>query len=259
MQKNFVFPRNEKQVLCATLTEHIFGLALSRYYVKFYLQDSTVQEMKAFVTEVKAALSKTLQSNEWMDEKTKSKAQLKLHRMISYIAIPSWIATDDDLNKVYDDMNKMQNGNYLENQITANEWLSKQALKRIRSQNESIVDLLRGGPSEVNAFYALMENIFRVKIGVLNQPFYYHNAPFAVNFGSMGYVLGHEILHGFDNRGAQYDYVGHKKMWWSNETWEVYQKKVQCFVDQYNEFIEPVTGQKARALHWFYIDFNFGH
>ncbi|RWS22959.1 hypothetical protein B4U80_01243 [Leptotrombidium deliense] len=87
----------------------------------------------------------------------------------------------------------------------------------------------------------------RVKIGILNPPFYYHNAPTAVNFGSIGYVLAHEILHGFDNQGSQYDYEGHKKMWWSNKTWDVYEKKVQCFVDQYNQFTEPVTGQKVNG------------
>ncbi|RWS25099.1 hypothetical protein B4U80_05415, partial [Leptotrombidium deliense] len=86
-----------------------------------------------------------------------------------------------------------------------------------------------------------------VKVGILNQPFYYHNAPIAVNFGSIGYVLGHEILHGFDNEGAEHDYKGHKKMWWSNETWEVYQKKVKCFVDQYSDFVEPVTGLKVNG------------
>ncbi|RWS23051.1 hypothetical protein B4U80_13443, partial [Leptotrombidium deliense] len=194
----------QKAILCTTLTEQVFGLALSRFYVKYYLQDSTVQEMKAFVTE--------------------------LNRMISYIAVPSWVATDDDLDKVYGDMSIMQNYKFINNQRTAIGWLKKKLLKQIRPQNESIIDILKGNPSEVNAFNAFMENIFRVKIGILNQPFYYHNAPIGVNFGSIGYVLGHEILHGFDNEGAQHDYKGHKKMWWSNETWEVYQKKVKCFV-----------------------------
>ncbi|RWS22161.1 endothelin-converting enzyme 1-like protein, partial [Leptotrombidium deliense] len=95
--------KDQKETLCSTLTEKIFGLALSRFYVKYYLPNSTVQEMKTFVTELKAALTQTLQSNEWMDDGTKLWAQLKLNRMYSYIAIPSWITSDDDLDKVYGD------------------------------------------------------------------------------------------------------------------------------------------------------------
>ncbi|RWS26503.1 hypothetical protein B4U80_00351 [Leptotrombidium deliense] len=113
--------------------------------------------------------------------------------------------------------------------------------KRIDDHRETL------GPTVVNAFYTPNENKIEISTGILQPPNYFPNAPLAVNFGGIGTVIGHEITHGFDEEGSLYDHKGEQKKWWKIETWKLYKQKVNCFIKQYSEYVDPLTGIKING------------
>ncbi|RWS18477.1 neprilysin-like protein [Leptotrombidium deliense] len=76
---------------------------------------------------------------------------------------------------------------------------------------------------------------------------YYESAPIAMNFAGIGFIIGHEITHGFDHRGSTFDEKGKMLNWWKNETREKFEERVECFKQQYSQYTEPVTGKKLNG------------
>jgi len=94
-------------------------------------------------------------------------------------------------------------------------------------------------PTVVNAYYYSLQNSISFPAGILQPPFFYERCPMYLNFGGIGMVIGHEISHGFDNSGRQFDKDGSLKLWWTNETLENFNNKKQCFIDQYSQYKLP--------------------
>ena len=96
-------------------------------------------------------------------------------------------------------------------------------------------------PPTVNAYYNPKMNEIVFPAGILQPPFFFANADDAVNYGGIGCVIGHEMTHGFDDQGRQYDKVGNLTDWWTTESADAYEKRRKAVVDQYNEY-EPLPG-----------------
>src|SRR5699024_7524219 len=92
-------------------------------------------------------------------------------------------------------------------------------------------------PPTVNAYYNPSFNEIVFPAGILQPPFYFQNGDDAVNYGGIGYVIGHEMTHGFDDQGSQYDKEGNLKNWWTKEDREKYEARAQKVVDQYNNYV----------------------
>ncbi|RWS20400.1 hypothetical protein B4U80_04829 [Leptotrombidium deliense] len=220
-------------------------VAVTYMYAKYYFTNETRSELRDFVRHLKASMTLALQQNEWMDDETKLRAQLKLNKMLDYIATPTWIANDDDLDEFYSDVSFNKSNISPDNYIRSFIKLSQR--KRLRKLNS-----LRGSwaeenlvfePTVINAYYVIMSN----KFGILQNPFYYVSSPIAMNFGAIGMVIGHEIMHGFDDMGSSYDEKGKYTDWWNVETRKKYEERVNCFKNQYSQVTEPVTGKKVNG------------
>jgi len=96
-------------------------------------------------------------------------------------------------------------------------------------------------PPTVNAYYNPTENNINFPAGILQPPFYSNKASDAVNYGAVGVVVGHELTHGFDDQGRQFDANGNLKDWWQKEDGEKFQKLADCFVNEYGSF-SPTPG-----------------
>lgn len=88
----------------------------------------------------------------------------------------------------------------------------------------------------MNAFYWSQANSIVIPAGILRDIFFDNDRPQYLNFGTIGYVIGHEITHGFDNIGAQFDEIGNARNWWKNETKKHYNEKAQCMIKQYKDY-----------------------
>ena len=99
-----------------------------------------------------------------------------------------------------------------------------------------------GAPAVVNAFYSPIENSIQIPAGILQGVFFNSDRPKYMNYGAVGWVIGHEITHGFDDQGRRFDKEGNLFNWWDEQTAARYVSKAQCMVEQYSQYSYPHLG-----------------
>jgi putative endopeptidase len=218
-----------KRVIAST--DGAIGEALGKLYVGFYFPPEAKARALELVNNLKDALADRIKTLDWMDEATKKEALKKLAAMGVKIAYPDkWL--DYSLLRI-------DRGPFVLNAIRADKFESSRDLKKIGKP----VDPTEWGmtPPTVNAYYNPNMNEIVFPAGILQPPFFYANADDAVNYGGIGAVIGHEMTHGFDDQGRQFDAVGNLRDWWSPQSAAKFKERAQAIVQQYNEY-EPLPG-----------------
>ncbi len=218
-----------KRVVVAT--DEAVGEALGKLYVADYFPPEAKARALEMITNLKAALSDRIKTLEWMDEPTKKEALKKLAAMNVKIGYPDkW--RDYSLLKI-------DRGPYVLNAMRAANFEVNRELKKIGKP----VDRTEWGmtPPTVNAYYNPNMNEIVFPAGILQPPFFDPKADDPVNYGGMGAVIGHEMTHGFDDQGRQYDATGNLRDWWSPESAAKFKERSQAVVQQYSEY-EPLPG-----------------
>ncbi|RWS05425.1 endothelin-converting enzyme 2-like isoform X5, partial [Dinothrombium tinctorium] len=246
LEKEFPYDEQERvgltpdlRINCATSTDKMFRLALDFLYYKKYLSGKAYSDIKSFVKQLKDSLTLTIQHAKWMDDKTKLEAQKKLNHMAKYIAAAPFARNVKSLDEIYDEVVYISREDFAHDYLKLAPLHKKYHLQVLKEGED--VDSAKA--STINAFYAPNLNKIALLIGVLQPPLYYVGGPPAVNFGGLGFVAGHEITHGFDSTGSQYDYKGEKVNWWDRESRLIYENKTQCFIEQYSSQIDPRIGK----------------
>ena len=212
-------------------TDDAIGEALGKLYVAYDFPPEAKARALELVNNLKEALADRIKTLEWMDEPTKQEALKKLAAFTVKIGYPDkWL--DYSLLKI-------DRGPYVLNAIRADHFQVDRDLKKIGKP----VDRTDWGmsPPTVNAYYNPNMNEIVFPAGILQPPFFYANADDAVNYGGIGAVIGHEMTHGFDDEGRQFDAVGNLRDWWSPQSAAEFKKRSQAIVQQYNEY-EPLPG-----------------
>lgn len=215
---------------CVELVDRQLGDALGQKYVESYFPPVAKQRMQALVTNVLAAMKDTIDQLDWMSAPTKVKALEKLSTFRTKIGYP--------------DKWKDYSAVAIRRDTAFESWL---ALRRwnIADNRATIgkpVDRDRWGmtPPTSNAYYNPSLNEIVFPAGILQPPIFRVDAADAYNYGAIGVIIGHEISHGFDDEGAQFDALGRLANWWSPADLAAFQAKGKCVVDQYDGyFIEP--------------------
>ena len=212
------------------------GEALGKLYVAFNFPPEAKARALELVNNLKEALADRIKTLEWMDEPTKEQALKKLAAMQVKIGYPDkWL--DYSLLKV-------DRGPYVLNGMRAAKFETTRELNNIGKP----VDRTEWGmtPPTVNAYYQPNRNEIVFPAGILQPPFFYANADDAVNYGGIGAVIGHEMTHGFDDQGRQFDADGNLRDWWSPQSAAEFKKRSQAIVNQYSEY-EPLPGQHVNG------------
>jgi putative endopeptidase len=207
------------------------GEALGKLYVGFYFPPEAKERALELVNNLKEALADRIKTLEWMDEPTKQEALKKLTAMNVKIGYPDkWL--DYSLLQI-------DRGPYVLNAVRAGKFEADRDAQKIGKP----VDRTDWGmtPPTVNAYYNPNMNEIVFPAGILQPPFFYANADDAVNYGAIGAVIGHEMTHGFDDQGRQFDAAGNLRDWWSKKSAEEYDKRRKAVVDQYSAY-EPLPG-----------------
>jgi len=207
------------------------GEALGKLYAAEYFPPEAKARALELINNVKEALADRIKALEWMDEPTKKAALEKLAAFQVKIGYPEkW--------RDYSTL-RVDRGPFVLNELRAENFESKRQLNKIGKP----VDRTEWGitPPTVNAYYNPKMNEIVFPAGILQPPFFYANADDAVNYGGIGCVIGHEMTHGFDDQGRQYDKVGNLTDWWSSQSAEEFKKRSEAIVAQYNEY-EPLPG-----------------
>jgi putative endopeptidase len=210
---------------CVAATDEALGESLGRLYVARHFADESRDAVRQMVVAISEAFGERLGELDWMDEKTRERAREKGRHMTYLIGYPStW--------RVYDFS--------LDEKVHAANVLAGRAFE-VRSRLARVgkpVDRERWQmtPPTVNAYYDSQLNQMAFPAGVLQPPFYSPRSSLAVNMGATGETVGHELTHGFDDGGSQYDARGDLVSWWEPETRKRFEARTQCVVDQYSAY-----------------------
>jgi putative endopeptidase len=207
------------------------GEALGKLYVGFYFPPEAKARALELVNNLKEALADRIKTLDWMDEPTKQQALKKLAAFTVKIGYPDkWL--DYSLLRI-------DRGPYVLNAMRAAKFEATRDLNKIGKP----VDRTDWGmtPPTVNAYYNPNMNEIVFPAGILQPPFFYANADDAVNYGAIGAVIGHEMTHGFDDQGRQYDAVGNLRDWWTPRSAAKFKERSQAIVKQFDEY-EPLPG-----------------
>jgi predicted metalloendopeptidase len=202
------------------------GEAIGKLYADQYFPPAAKARALELINNLKEALADRIKSLDWMDEPTKQKALEKLAAFQVKIGYPEkW--------RDYSTL-MIDRGPWVLNGIRAENFEAKRDINKIGKP----VDRTEWGmtPPTVNAYYNPKMNEIVFPAGILQPPFFFANADDAVNYGGIGCVIGHEMTHGFDDQGRQYDKVGNLTDWWTKESADAYEKRRKAVVDQYNEY-----------------------
>ena len=202
--------------------------AVGQIYVKKYFPESDKVRMTEMVKNLQVALGQHIDALEWMSDATKAKAHEKLNTFTVKIGYP-------DKWKDYSTLNVDPTVSYWENIKRASAWYTVDNLADLGKA----VDRERWfmSPQTVNAYYNPTTNEICFPAAILQPPFYNSTADDAVNYGAIGVVIGHEMTHGFDDQGRQFDKDGNMNNWWTEEDAAAFKARTDILVEQFNKIV----------------------
>lgn len=232
--------KKEKQRWITCISEmiernHGLAFALSAAYVKKYFKKDAKKSVDELVEYIHDAFEDILMKVDWMDDKTKKRAKEKSEAIIPKIAYPPELLNDTIVEEYYEHL-FIENGDYLEQKRNLTIFVTDEILRSLREKVDKAEWKTYGNAAIVNAFYDSVSNSIKFPAGILQVPFFGADRPQYLNFGAIGSIIGHEITHGFDQQGRQFDGNGDLDDWWEDETAEKFNEKIKCFVEQYSHF-----------------------
>ncbi len=221
---------------CVSATDQALGEALGQKFVDKTFGEEGKQRTLDLVHEIEHQMANDIETIAWMSPNTKQQALVKLHAVANKIGYP-------DKWRDYSSVNVIDN-DYFGNWFRAQEFEVRREMNKIGKP----VDRSEWGmtPPTVNAYYNPQENNINFPAGILQPPFYSNHAGDAVNYGAVGLVIGHELTHGFDDEGRQFDAEGNLHDWWQKQDEEQFTKLADCIVNEYSNF-SPVPGVKING------------
>jgi putative endopeptidase len=211
---------------CVQYTDGDLGEVLGKAFVKEAFGPAAKEDTLKMVRELETSLENDIQGLSWMTDTTKRQAVLKLHAVANKIGYP-------DRWRDYGALSIVR-GDALGNSQRSNVFEFRRQMNRIGKPLDKSEWSMT--PPTVNAYYNPLENNINFPAGILQPPFYSAKADAAVNYGAAGGVIGHELTHGFDDEGRQFDAQGNLKDWWTPEDAKAFEERAACIVDEYSNF-----------------------
>ena len=223
--------QQERWKRCTSRVDREMGEALGQVYVARYFPPEEKQQALDMTLAIEQAMSKDIDSLDWMSPATKAQAKDKLKTVMNKIGYPDkW----RDYSKLV-----IVRGDPLGNQQRVRQFNFNRELAKIGKPVDKGEWYM--SPPTVNAYYDPQQNNVNFPAGYFQPPFFSDKEDDAANYGDMGSTIGHELTHGFDDEGRQYDKDGNLKDWWTTTDETRFKQKAQCMVDQYDA-IEAVPG-----------------
>ena len=228
-------PRWKRSV---NLVSNVLGEAVGKIYVEKFFPESSKKRMLELVHNLQTALSQRIDESVWMGAETKAQAKDKLQNFIIKIGYP-------DKWKNYDGLQVDDSLSLYANLANISEYLTQDELKRKVNQP---VDKTEWGmtPQTINAYYNPTTNEICFPAAILQPPFFDPNADDAMNYGAIGGVIGHEMSHGFDDQGSQFDKYGNQHDWWTPADKKNFDSRTKL-LEQHFSNVDAVPGKKING------------
>lgn len=208
-------------------TNRALGMAVGKKFTEKHFPAEAKERMVTLVNNLKTAYAQRIDKLEWMSDETKDKAKDKLAAVRVKIGYPD----------EWRDFSSLEIGQeaYVTNVLNARRFNREYNLNQIGKPVNKEEWFMT--PQTVNAYYAPSLNEICFPAGILQPPFFYLDGDDAINYGAIGAVIGHEMSHGFDDKGRLYDKYGNLETWWTDEDSEKFNARTQVLVDQFNQIV----------------------
>ena len=216
------------------LVSGTLGEAIGKLYVEKYFPESSKQHMLSLVANLQTALSQRIDESTWMSAETKAQAKDKLESFIVKVGYP-------DTWKDYSGLQVDESLSLFENMCNISEFLSHDYIARKVNKPVDKTEW-HMTPQTVNAYYNPTTNEICFPAAILQPPFFDPNVDEAVNLGGIGGVIGHEMSHGFDDQGSQFDKHGNQNNWWTEADKRNFEARTKVLVDYFNT-VEVMPGK----------------
>lgn len=204
------------------------GEAIGKMYVERYFPESSKKRMLELVHNLQTALAQRIDEATWMGDATKAQAKDKLSNFIVKIGYP-------DKWKNYDGLQVNDSLSLYENLCNISRWATDDYIaKRVNKKADKT--LWQMTPQTINAYYDPSTNEICFPAAILQPPFFDPNADDAVNYGAIGGVIGHEMSHGFDDQGSQFDKYGNQRNWWTAQDKKNFDARTKVLADWFSSF-----------------------
>lgn len=211
------------------------GEALGRLYVEKHFPETAKTRMEELIDNIKVTLGERIAQLDWMAKETKAKAQEKLSAIKVKVGYPNkWI----DYSKV-----EIMKDKYCQNVVNSAKFEYARMLSEIDKPYDT--EKWHMTPQTVNAYYSPNSNEIVFPAGILQPPFFFKDGDDAVNYGGIGVVIAHEITHGFDDQGRNFDKEGNLAEWWTKEDIEKFNAKTKIYGTQWEAYKYPQVSDDA--------------
>ncbi|XP_022691500.1 neprilysin-1-like isoform X1 [Varroa jacobsoni] len=225
---------------CDMQAQEFLPLSYGSVFVREMVDIDIKAHAQLVVDYVKVAFVEAMRENAWMDRSTQLRAMAKLSAMTAHVGFPDWF---EDKMEQFVEAPDLRPGNlFIEAVLDIKQHKVTIALRDFRKLNVRDVNSWNFSPASLNAFYEHARNSITIPAAVLLFPFFTKGAPAAFNYGSLGSIVGHEISHGFDTIGSNFDEQGNFIGWWSGRTKKKFDERNFCFVKQYEELQNEILG-----------------
>ncbi|KOC68003.1 Membrane metallo-endopeptidase-like 1 [Habropoda laboriosa] len=218
---------------CVEWTNKKLGMAVGALFIRDNFNHESKETALEMIRTIREAFNELLAENHWMDDETRAVAKSKADSMNERIGYPEFLKDPVELSKEYVMLNITET-HFLKNVLAVMKYDAYHNLEKLRKPVDK--DKWSTDPAVVNAFYNPNKNDIVFPAGILQPLFYSQHFPKSLNYGGIGVVIGHELTHGFDDKGRQFDKDGNMMQWWNNATVKAFRQRAQCIVDQYSRY-----------------------
>jgi len=211
---------------CVAATDRALGEALGEVYVQKAFPPAAKARALEMVRNLEAALKSDISSLSWMGDATRKQAIVKLDAFLNKIGYP-------DKWRDYSSLS-VDRTSYVANRLRVGVFNERRDWNKVGKPVDRTEWVM--SPPTVNAYYNPQINEIVFPAGILQPPYFDANADDALNYGGIGSVIGHEMTHGFDDQGRQFDATGNLANWWSDADLKAFKERAQCVIDQFNGF-----------------------
>ncbi|XP_054838190.1 endothelin-converting enzyme-like 1 isoform X1 [Eublepharis macularius] len=229
--------------VCLSQANKHFGMALGALFVEEYFSSASKAKVQQLVEDIKHILDRRLEELDWMDDATRRAARAKLQHMMVMIGYPDFLLNPEAIDKEYEF--EVHEKTYFKNILNSIKFSIKLSVKKIRQEVDKSAWLLP--PQALNAYYLPNKNQMVFPAGILQPTLYDPEFPQSLNYGGIGTIIGHELTHGYDDWGGQYDRHGNLMHWWTDTSYSKFLRKAECIVNLYNNF--TVYNQGVNGKH----------
>ncbi|XP_037076206.1 neprilysin-2-like [Pollicipes pollicipes] len=225
---------------------HRFGIPVGSLYVKNHFDQDSKTAVLKLVSDIHKEFDAMLLEAAWIDRITRQRAIQKSKAMTYYIAYPNELLNDTMVSELYEDL-QLTDDDFFKNMLDSNIFNTNYFYSKLREHADKNDWREFGEITAVNAF-AKSTNGITFPAGILQGTFYSNDRPKYMNYGAIGFLIGHEITHLFDDKGRQFNAEGKLQEWWEPETRSRFLDSVQCIIDQYGNITVDRVNMQVNGI-----------